>query len=157
MKKKLRILLSAAACLVIFYLGFLIAGMTIPRSFRQLPQKTGGMAPVRAAHSIAILPEDSYPGFSDIPVTAEQAAPGRKAVYALEQQTYTLAFPLCRPHTGGISIYKLSGCSPEYKAYWDGRYLWLPKGFDGPWMGYRPSDPDQLNETLEALIERKDP
>lgn len=151
MKKKLRIPLIIAGFLAMFCLGFLLAGMTIPHSFHQLPQETGSTAPVRATHSIAILLEGSYPGFSDTPVTAKEAAPGRKAIYALEQQSYTWAFPLCRPHTGGISIYQLSGCSPEYRAYWDGRYLWLPKGYDGPWLGYRPSDPDQLNETLEAL------
>ena len=151
MKKKVWIPLFAAFCLAVFCLGFLLAGMTIPRSFDQLPQETGGQIPAREAHSIVILPEGSYPGFADTPVTAKQAAPGRRTLYALGQQKYTWAFPLSKPREGGILIYKLSGCTPEYRAYWDGRHLWLPRGFDGPWRGYRPSDPNQLNQALESI------
>lgn len=151
MKKKLRIPLIIAGSLAVFCLGFLLAGMTIPCSFNQLPQETGGQFPVRNAHSIVILSEGSYPGFADTPVTAQQAAPGRMALYALGQQKYTWAFPLSKPQEGGILIYELSGCTPEYRAYWDGRCLWLPRGFDGPWRGYRPSDPSELSETLESI------
>lgn len=151
MKKKLRTPLIIAGLLAVFCLGFLAAGMTVPRSFHQLPQKTGGQIPARGARSIVILPEGSYPGFSDTPVTAQQAAPGRRALYALGQQKYTWAFPLSKPQEGGILIYELSGCMPEYRAYWDGRYLWLPRGFDGPWRGYRPSDPEQLSQALESI------
>ena len=151
MKKKLWVPLIIVGLLAIFCLGFLLAGMTTPRSFDQLPQETGGQIPAREAHSIALLSEGSYPGFADTPVTAQQAAPGRRALYALGQQKYTWAFPLSKPQEGGILIYKSSGCTPEYRAYWDGRHLWLPRGFDGPWRGYRPSDPDKLDETLKSL------
>lgn len=151
MRKKFRIPLIIAACLAVICLGFLAAGMTVPRSFHQLPQKTGIQIPARGAHSIAILPEGAYPGFSDTPVTAQEAAPGRRTLYALEQQKYTWALPFSKPQEGGILIYELSGCTPEYRAYWDGRCLWLPRGFNGPWKGYRPSDPEQLSQALESI------
>ncbi|USF27179.1 hypothetical protein N510_002125 [Firmicutes bacterium ASF500] len=92
MKKKLWVPLIIVGLLAIFCLGFLLAGMTTPRSFDQLPQETGGQIPARGAHSIAILSEGSYPGFADTSVTAQQAAPGRRALYALGQQKYTWAF-----------------------------------------------------------------
>ena len=150
MKKKLQIPLISAACLSVFCLGFLLAGMTIPRSFDSLPQKCGIMPPVQSSKSIGIVHEGTYPGFADTPVTAEQAAPGRRVLYALNQQKYTWAFPLLRPRDGGIAIYEMTGCSPEYIAYWDGKYLWVPKDFEGPWTGYAPTSPKELDEALRT-------
>ena len=123
MRKKLWIPLTFAGFLALFCLGFLLAGMTIPRSFDQLPKKRGAMPPVQNTKSIAILYEGTYPGFSDTSVTAEQAAPSRRVLHALSRQTYTWAFPLLRPRDGGIAIYELTGwtrpCAPpsdnEYK------------------------------------------
>ena len=153
MKKKPRIPLIIAGILAVSCLGFLLAGMTIPRSFDHLSSKRGITSPARASKSIAIVHEGTYPGFSDTPVTAEQAAPSQQALYALDRQKYTWAFPLLRPRNGGIAIYELTGCSPEYIAYWDGRHLWLPKGFEGPWVGYAPTSPEELDQALRATCQ----
>ena len=150
MKKKLRIPLILAGSLALFCLGFLLAGMTIPRSFQSLPHKNCLTAPARPSESITIVHEGSYPGFSDTPVTREQAAPGRRVLNALNQQKYTWAFPFLRPRDGGLAIYEMWGCTPECIAYWDGRRLWLPKGFEGPWAGYAPTSPEELDQALRA-------
>ena len=72
MKKKLRIPLILAGSLALFCLGFLLAGMTIPRSFQSLPHKNcltapGAESPERAE------PTKIYLGLSLSP------APGRRA------------------------------------------------------------------------------
>ena len=150
MKKKLRIPLFAAACLLVFCLSFLLAGMTIPRSFGQLPRTHSITSPAQASESITLVYEGTYPGLSDTPVSAERAAPSRRVLYALNQQKYTWAFPLLQPRDGGLSIYELIGCTPECVAYWDGRYLWLPKGYEGPWAGYAPTSPEELDQALHT-------
>lgn len=152
MKKKWQMTRLIPVGLAVFCLGFLLAGLTIPRSFRSLPRGEYGMLPVRAAKSIAILKEGTFPGMSDTPVTTQETVPGRKAMYTLEQQKYTWALPFHKPREDGIALYELTGCSPEYKAYWDGRYLWLPpEQYNAPWRGYAPSSPAQLEESLEVL------
>ncbi len=150
MKKKLQIPLIIAAFPAVFCLGFLLAGMIIPRSYDQLPQKRGITSPARESESITILHEGSYPGFADVPVSREQAAPGRSVMYALQDQKYTWILPFLRPRDGGFAIYEMWGCTPEYIAYWDGKYLWLPKDFEGPWAGYAPTSPEELDQALRT-------
>lgn len=150
MKKKLRIPLIIAACLAVFCLGFLLAGMTVPRSFYKLPRGRGSVPPAQASGTVTIVLEGTYPGFSDTPVTAEQAAPGRRVMYALRAQKYTWGFPLLRPRNDGLAICEMTGCTPEYIAYWDGRYLWLPNERGTWWHSYAPSSPKELDEALRT-------
>ena len=150
MKKKLWIPLIAAGFLAVFCLGFLLTDLTIKRSFDQLTRGYDSATPAREAQNIGVLIEGDYPGLSDEPVTAEEALPGRKAMYALRQQKYSWILPFLKPHNGGIAIGQARGCSPEEIAYWDGRYLWLPQGFGNSWTGYAPSSPKELEDALQA-------
>lgn len=148
MKRKLWVPLIIAGLLAVFCLGFLAAGMVTPRSYRELPRGKTASAPAQAAESITLVYEGTYPGFSDVPVSAKDAAPSRRVIHALNQQKYTWAFPLLRPRDEGLAIYELTGCTPECVAYWDGRYLWLPKNYNGRWRGYAPSSPEELDRAL---------
>jgi len=149
--KKLWIPLGIVACLAVFCAGFLLAGMTSGRPFDDLPQGSDLAPPAQPADSITVLQEGTFPGLSDVPVTAEQAAPGRKVMYALREQKYTWILPFLRPRDGGISIYKLRSCTPECIAYWDGSHLWLYNRPKDLWQGYRPISPDKLDETLQSF------
>lgn len=138
------ILLSAAAG------GFALAYLTEEVTFDQIKSSGCGF-PNSPAHTITILHEGDYPGLSDFPVTAEQAAPGRAALNALRGQRYTRALPLLKPGKGGIAVREISGCSASYLAYWDGKHLWTSGEGENPWRGYAPSDPEKLQETLKSL------
>lgn len=138
------VLLSAAVG------GFALAYLTEEQSYDQI--KGADIAPpAQAARSIGILHEGDFPGMSDVPVTAQQAAPGRATLNALREQSYTRAFPFLRPDKGGIAVRDINGCTPWYIAYWDGNHLWLPGEAEGQWQGYIPSNPDKLGETLESI------
>ncbi len=150
MKKRLWVLLAAVVLLGSAGIGFALAYQTETFSYDQIAG-TGYSPPARAAHHISVLQEGDFPGMSDFPVTAEQAAPGRAAMNALRGQKYTRALPFRKPRNGGITIRKFIGCTPETIAYWDGKYLWLPKNGEESWHGYVPSDPDKLNEKLESI------
>ncbi len=150
MKKKFRILLAAVFVLSSIGIGFLAGYWTEPFSYDQI---AGSLTtpPPDAAHTIAILHEGDYPGMSDFPVTAEEAAPGRAAMNALRGQKYTRALAIRKPREGGICLSETSGCSAFYIAYWDGKYLWQSETESGKWLGYVPSDPGKLDETLRSL------
>ena len=96
------VLLSAAAG------GFALAYLTEEVTFDQIKSSGYGF-PDSPAHTITILHEGDYPGLSDFPVTAEQAAPGRAALNALRGQRYTRALPLLKPGKGGIAVREISG------------------------------------------------
>lgn len=150
MKKKLWIFCALAVLLAAPILGFTLAYMSEEQSYDQIK----GIAiapPAQAARSIGILHEGDFPGMSDVPVTAQQAAPGRATLNALREQNYTRAFPFLRPDKGGIAVRDINGCTPWYIAYWDGSHLWLPGEGEGQWQGYLPSNPSKLGETLESI------
>jgi len=69
----------------------------------------------------------------------------------LEDIMKKLLFPLIRPSKKGIGICEVSGCSPSYIAYWDGKHLWLPD--EGHWRGYAPSSPDELEKVLQTVMD----
>lgn len=161
MKKKPQVPLVIAAGLAALCLGFLLPYLTEELTYNQIADRSaklsavhvdGGIgAPARAGRSIGILHEGDCPGLSDVPVTAQQAAPGQAALNALRGQTYTRLLPLVRPAEGGVTLWEVSGCSPCCIAYWDGKHLWLPGERDGQWRGCRPSNPGKLDETLKSL------
>ena len=149
MKKKLWILCVIAILLLAGASGFTLAYMSEKFTYDQI----AGLAnepPAHAAHSVGVLHEGDFPGMSDTPVTAEEAAPGWATLRALRGQEYTRAFPLLKPTGNGIAIREISGCTPFYIAYWDGKRLWLPDKEDGHWRGYVPSAPKALDEALQA-------
>ncbi len=139
------VLLSAAAG------GFALAYLTEEVTFDQI-EVSGCGIPDKAACTIRILHEGDYPGLSDFPVTAEQAAPGRAALNALRGQKYTRVLPFLKPGKGGIAVCETSGCSSSYIAYWDGKYLWASGEGEKPWRGYAPSSPDELREVLQVVM-----
>ena len=141
------ILLSAATG------GFALAYLTEEVTFDQIKSSGYGF-PDSPAHTITILHEGDYPGLSDFPVTAEQAAPGRAALNALRGQRYTRALPLLKPGKGGIAGREISGCSASYLAYWDGKHLWVSGKEENQWQGYAPSNPDKLQETLKSICDQ---
>ena len=138
------VLLSAAAG------GVALAYLTEELTYDQIEQSGCGI-PDKAAHTITILHEGDYPGMSDFPVTAEQAAPGRAVLNALRGQRYTRALPFRKPGANGIAVREVSGCSSSYVAYWDGKHLWTSGKEENQWQGYAPSNPDKLGETLKSL------
>ena len=150
MKKKLRGPLKIILWLVLAYLIILF----VPRPFNWLIRKSAIQPPAQESNAIVIVYEGTYPGFADIPTTAEQAEPGQKAMSALRAQGYAWTLPFVKPKDGGIAIYELTGCTPEYLAYWDGRYLWLPKSQEGPWWGYAPFSPRKLDKTLKSIFNK---
>lgn len=149
------VLLSAAG------LGFALAYLTEELTYDQIAGYEakvpavhvdhGAGTPADAYRSIGILHEGDYPGLSDVPVTAKQAAPGRAALNALRGQKYTRLLPFVRPAKGGVALRETSGCSSWCIAYWDGKHLWLPGEEEGQWRGCRPSNPDKLDENLTAI------
>ena len=149
------VLLSAAG------LGFALAYLTEELTYDQIAGYEakvpavhvdhGAGTPADAYRSIGILHEGDYPGLSDVPVTAKQAAPGRAALNALRRQKYTRLLPFVRPAKGGVALRETSGCSSWCIAYWDGKHLWLPGEEEGQWRGCRPSNPDKLDETLKSI------
>ena len=155
MKKLLWSLCVIAVLLSAFGLGLTAAYVTSDYSTEELSYdqiKGSNIDPhPQSAHFINIFYEGDFPGMSIKPVTAQQAEPGTKALNALRGQTYTRLFPLIRPSKKGIGICEVSGCSPSYIAYWDGRHLWLPD--EGHWRGYAPSSPDELEEVLQTVMD----
>lgn len=161
MKKKLWILCAIAVLLSAPGLGFALAYLTDELTYDQIADNdvkipaiyldSGTRTPVHVYRSIRIFHEGDYPGMSDIPVTAERAAPGRAALNALRRQKYTRLLPFVRPAEGGVALREVSGCSSWCIAYWDGKHLWLPGEKDGQWRGCLPSNPDQLGKTLESI------
>lgn len=149
MKKRITIPLAIVGCLAISCLGLLLADITAKRSFDQLSRGYATAPPAREAQNIGVLIEGDYPGLSDEPVTAKEAQPGRKVMYALRQQRYSWIPPFFKPQDGGIAIGQTRGCSPEEIAYWDGKHLWLPGEKDGHWRGCSPSSPKELEEALQ--------
>ena len=151
MKKKLWILCIIVVLLSSFGLG-LAAGYvasdysTEEFSYDQIKGSNADPHP-QSARFINIFYEGDFPGMSDFPITAEQAEPGKQALNALRGQTYTRLFPLIRPSKKGIGIREVSGCTPSYTAYWDGKHLWLPD--EGRWRGYVPSSPGQLEQEFQ--------
>ncbi len=155
MKKKLWILCVVAVLLSAFGLGLTAAYVTSDYSteefsYDQIKGFSADPHP-QSAHFIHIFYEGDFPGMSDIPVSAERAEPGKKALNALQGQTYTRLFPLIRPSKKGIGIHEISGCSPSYIAYWDGKHLWLPN--EGRWRGYAPSSPDDIEQELQSSLQ----
>ena len=150
MKKTLWVLLTAVVLIGSVGIGFYLAYLTETFSYDQIAG-TDYYLPAKEAHHISILREGDFPGMSDEPVTAEQAAPGQAALYALRGQKYTRALPFHKPRDGGIGIHQVNGCTPEADAYWDGKYLWVPQGMEKPWRCYIPSDPDKLGEKLKSI------
>lgn len=110
--------------------------------------------PAHSYRSISILHEGDYPGMSDVPVTAERAAPGQTVLNALQGEKYTRILPFVRPANGGITLREVSSCSSWCIAYWDGKHLWLPGEKDGQWRGCLPSDPDQLDKILKSTFNK---
>ena len=154
MKKKLWILCVIAVLLSAFGLGLAAAYVTSDYSteefsYDQIKGFSADPHP-QSAHFINIFYEGDFPGMSDTPVSAERAEPGKKALNALRGQTYTRLFPLIRPSKKGIGIHEVSGCSPSYIAYWDGKHLWLPD--EGHWRGYAPSSPDDIEQELQSSL-----
>ncbi len=96
MKKKLWIFLAAVFLLSSIGIGFAVGHWTEAFSYDQIAG-TFTAWPPDAAHTISILHEGDYPGMSDFPVTAEEAAPGWAAMNALRGQKYTRALPLRKP------------------------------------------------------------
>lgn len=149
------VLLSAAG------LGFTLAYLTEELTYDQIANydakgpaiyvDSGAGTPAHASRSISILHEGDYPGLSDEPITAKQAAPGWAALNALRGQKYARLLPFVRPAKGGVALWETSGCSSWCIAYWDGKHLWLPGKEAGQWRGCTPSDPDKLGEKLEAI------
>ena len=155
MKKLLWSLCVIAVLLSAFCLGLTAAYITSDYSteefsYEQIKGSNADPHP-QSAHFINIFYEGDFPGMSITPVTAQQAEPGTKALNALRGQTYTRLFPLIRPSKKGIGICEVSGCSPSYIAYWDGKHLWLPD--EGHWRGYAPSSPDELEEALQTVMD----
>ena len=155
MKKKLWILCIIAVLLSSFGLGlaagYVASGYSTEEfSYDQIKGSNADPHP-QSARFINIFYEGDFPGMSIKPVTAQQAEPGTKALNALRGQTYTRLFPLIRPSKKGIGICEVSGCSPSYIAYWDGKHLWLPD--EGHWRGYAPSSPDELEEVLQTVMD----
>ena len=155
MKKKLWILCVIAVLLSAFGLGLTAAYVTSDYSteefsYDQIKGSNADPHP-QSARFINIFYEGDFPGMSDFPITAEQAEPGKKALNALRGQTYTRLFPLIRPSKKGIGIHEVSGCTPSYTAYWDGKHLWLPN--EGRWRGYAPSSPDDIEQELQSSLQ----
>ena len=152
------VLLSAAG------LGFTLAYLTEELTYDQIVSCDAEIpavyvdcdagTPAHAYRSISILYEGDYPGMSDIPVTAERAAPGQMALNALQGEKYTRILPFVRPAKGGITLREVSGCSSWCIAYWDGKHLWLPGEKDGQWRGCLPSNPDQLDKILKSIFNK---
>ena len=153
MKKLLWSIFVIAALLSAAVGGFALAYMTEEVTFDQIKSSGCGF-PDSPAHTITVLHEGDYPGFSDTPVTARRAAPGRAALNALRGQKYTRALPFFKPDKGGIAVREISGCSASYLAYWDGKHLWASGEGKKPWKGYAPSNPDELQETLKSLCNK---
>ena len=107
--------------------------------------------PAYTYRTIGILHKGDYPGLSDTPVSAEDAAPGWAALNALQGEEYTRSPPFTSPAENGVALREISGCSVWYIAYCDGKHLWLPGKKEGQWRGFLPSDPDKLDETLKSL------
>lgn len=150
MKKKLMLLLAVLFLAASACSGYALAYMTETLRYDQISGKGYG-PPARAERTISVLREGDYPGLSDVPVTAEEAAPGRAALKVLRGQRYTRALPFLKPAEDGIAVRECIGCSPWCIAYWDGACLWLPGEQEGKWLGYAPSDPEGLGEALETL------
>lgn len=158
MKKLLWRLCILAVLLCSAGLGFALAYLTEELTYDQIDAKApvvyadySAGAPAQANRSIYILQEGDYPGLSDVPVTAERAAPGRAALNALRGQKYTRPLPFARPAKGGVALWQTSGCSSWCTAYWDGTYLWRPGKEEAQWHGGRPSDPGKLKEDLATI------
>ena len=88
MKKLLWPLCTLLVLLTAFGLGLTAAYLAEELTYDQIKNSGCGI-PEIAAHTITILHEGDYPGMSDFPVSAEQAAPGRAALNALRGQRYT--------------------------------------------------------------------
>lgn len=161
MKKLLWPLCAIAVLLSAAGLGFTLAYLTEELTYDQIVGFDAKIpafyvdysigTPNLARCSIKILHEGDYPGMSDVPVSTEEAAPGRAALNALRGEKYTPLLPLVRPAKNGIALREVSGCSSWCIAYWDGKHLWLPGEQDGQWRGCLPSNPGKLGETLESL------
>lgn len=153
MKKLLWPLCTLLVLLTAFGLGLTAAYLAEELTYDQIKNSGCGI-PEIAVHTIGILHEGDYPGMSDFPVTAEQAAPGRAALNALRGQRYTRILPFQRPSTNGIAVREVSGCSSFYIAYWDGKHLWVSGKEENQWQGYAPSNPDKLQETLKSICDQ---
>lgn len=153
MKKLLWPLCTLLVLLTAFGLGLTAAYLAEELTYDQIKNSGCGI-PEIAVHTITILHEGDYPGMSDFPVTAEQAAPGRAALNALRGQRYTRILPFQRPGTNGIAVREVSGCSSFYIAYWDGKHLWVSGKEENQWQGYAPSNPDKLQETLKSICDQ---
>lgn len=150
------VLLSAAG------LGFTLAYLTEELTYDQIADydvevpavhvDSDAGTPAYAHRSIRILHKGDYPGMSDVPITAEEAAPGWATLNALRGETYTRLLPFVRPVKDGIALREVSGCSSWCVAYWDGKHLWLPGEKEDQWRGCLPSDPDRLDKTLKSIL-----
>ena len=108
-----------------------------------------GSPPAHAYHIISVVKEGKYVGFSDTPVSAEEAARGKEVLSLLRSQWYLLIPFLLDPKDGGIGILGSDGCSPDYLAYWDGTLLWIPGIFTGISFAYLPLFSPSLDEKLD--------
>lgn len=153
MKWKLRFPQTIAAGLALMLLSVLLADKLIGRPYAMLPKGCDIVPPAQSAKTIGILIEGTCPGMSDVPVTARQAIPGQSAMRVLREQRYSWIPPFTQPRDGGIQISQASGCGPEVLGYWDGRYLWLPRGPGTPWRGYAPASPETVEEALQGIYQ----
>jgi len=151
-KKRLMFSLIAVvlAVLCFAYVFFFLNNPTL--RFGQIYSSHGSAVepPAQTENYLSIVKEGSYIGFSDVPVSEEQGQSYRELFAALQKQQYKKIPSFIFPASGGIAIETLSGCSPVILFYWDGFALWVHSTQDG-WMGYRPSSPAALEETLNTL------
>ena len=109
-----------------------------------------GSSPARVSHAIFVLTEGEYVGFSDTPVSAEEAARGKEVLSLLRSQWYFLIPLWPGPKDGGIGIQGADGCTPYSLAYWDGTLLWIPGVITGIWHSYLPLFSSSLGEKLDT-------
>ena len=152
LKRLVPLLLTALALLTCLHLSFHRV------QFREIARAPNGAGqpPAQPGHTFSYPTAGTYPGFSDRPVSWEEGKAGRDFFRLLGEYTYA-PVPLLRPRARGVAAYTITGCTPEYTAYWDGLLLWLPvlRQEQLVWRGYLPSSPGELGAKLQALWERE--
>ena len=124
---------------------------------RQIHITHAGELPAQPGEMFSYATVGAYPGFSDELVPWEAGQSGRDFYDLLGKYTYA-SIPLPCPWPGGLAVSTATGCSPEYAAYWDGLFLWLPtvQREKLVWRAYLPSSPWDLNENIKTLCNKYD-